>query len=227
MNRVLTVLVVTMVMLLAVSGCKKPKEKPTAPAPAPEATTPTAPAPGSQPGAANQKIVPVEDYWAIQLERLEATKAHYEKILAIYEKYKGDTAEARNEVMTLQRANRDAMQEIFKKRGFSSGDFYPRGEDRREVLQARQQYLQGNPELKAKYQELAGQIRELRDKVKVYVPAPPIGGRRAMGEGHGQPNLPPGHPPVPGAAPGAPAPGAPAAPAQPAAVPAPTAPAQP
>lgn len=225
MNRVLTVLVVTVVMLFAVSGCKKPTEKPATPAPAQETASPTAPAPANQPGGtANQKTVPVEDYWAIQLERLQATKAHYEKILAIYEKYKGDTPEARNEVMALQRENREVMQEIFRKRDYLSNDFYPRGENRREILQARQQYLQSNPELKAKYQELAGQIRDLREKVKAYMPSPQMGGRGMPG-GPGQPNLPPGHPPIPGA-PAEPAPAGAAAPvpAQPPAAPTPATP---
>jgi hypothetical protein len=190
MKRLLTAFAMSLALIAALSGCKN-NTKPATPATTPTTPTATTAPGGAAPAAPAQKAVPVDQYWEIQLLRLEATKKHYQAILAVYEKYKKDTPEARAEVQELQRKNRDSMQEIFKSRGFSSNDFYPRGEDRQKVLMERQQYLQGNAELKAKYQALAGEIRELRDKVKAYMPAPTPG---AMGGG----NLPPGHPPVPG-----------------------------
>jgi len=196
MRKALSAIVLSSVMVLAFAGCHKP-QAPAAPESKPSTTPTAAPAAGTTAPAANlppTKPVPVDQYWDIQIQRLEATKKHYEAILAVYTKYKGDTPEARNEVMELQRKDRDAMQEIFKSHGFSAMDFYPRGPDRRDILTQRQQYLQTNPQLKDKYQALAKDIRDLREKVKAFLPAPPPGAMPTGAPGA----MPPGHPPVNG-----------------------------
>ena len=217
----LAIAILTVIVALATGACKK-KEVPapaaaaaTTPAPTPP-TTPTA-APPAAPAEVPSKAVPVEDYWKIQFERLESIKKNYEQILAIYEKYKGATPEAQKEVLEVQKVNRNNMQEIFKSYGYSSTDFYPRGPDRSEVMQQRQQYLQEHAELKEKYTALATAIRDLRDKVKAFTgsESPGVPGAPA-------PPTPPGAPVAPQApAPSAPAPApVPAAPVPPAPAPA-------
>ena len=217
----LAIVILTVIVTLGTGACKKKQE----PAPAAAAaTTPTAPppttptaAPPAAPAAVPSKAVPVEDYWTIQFERLESIKKNYEQILVIYEKYKGATPEAQKEVLELQKANRNNMQEIFKSHGYSSTDFYPRGPDRSEVMQQRQKYLQEHADLKEKYTALAKTIRDLRDKVKAFtgLESPGVPGASAP--------TPPGAP----MAPPAPAPNSPAPVPVPIMFPPASAPAQP
>jgi len=191
-------------------GCKKKEEagdQPAAPAvkETPEAVK-TQAQPATAPEAQTRAPVRVpkdspgvsissEEYWKIQLERLETTKQHYQELLAVYEKYKGNTPEAQQEIRELRKQNQEKMQEVFTSHGFSTGrDFFPRGPERRQVLQERQQFLKQNTEMWEKYQGLNKEIRDLRQKVREFqggpgaMPGPGPRGRRGPGaplEGEG------------------------------------------
>jgi len=114
----------------------------------------------------DEDVISPETFWAIQIDRLETIIKQHESMIKIYEKFGGATEEAEKEIAELRRVFNQDMMQVLEKHGLtSSRGLFPR-ENKREIMQMRQQYLQDNPELKEKYQSLLRTRKELSDKLK-------------------------------------------------------------
>lgn len=170
-------------MSLALPACKKKQEQPapTAEAGEPTATpttgqpageqTPTAkpPQPRTTPTASGeQKVISAEEYWNIQLERLEVTKKTWTETLAIYNKNEGNPEQTKKYLQEAMQQGQDQMREIFTDHGLNMGaDFFPKDDSQR-IMQERDQYRREHPDIDRKYKALRDEIREIREQLKKY-----------------------------------------------------------
>lgn len=151
------------------AGCKKPAANPgtnppapAQPAPSP-APNPNAPAAQGAPAVPAAAPIAPEEYWKIQIERLDSIKNFLTQQLAIYKKYGGNTAEAQKEIQALRTSLRDQLQTKFSSSGVSRQDFFAtRPEDRQE----RDKYRQDHADVSAKFQALDQDIRSLRQQIR-------------------------------------------------------------
>jgi hypothetical protein len=166
MNKIISVLAITLMAGLVGLGFSSAKaaEGDTAPAPA---TTP-APAPKvtkpklTKPFASDESL---QRYWAYEKERLTLMESHDQDVLAVYDKYKWDTKEARAEVKPLDqkytadmKALRDKYSDVIKQRKEA-------GNNRSKLDSERQAFLKAHPDVRSDIASLRKDVKDLRAKI--------------------------------------------------------------
>ncbi len=155
---------------------------------APVAPARPAPVSGSTAPVSSTPPIASDVYWKVHIERLKLTRDLYAAMLKVYEEEGGATDGAREKISKLQIAHKDKMQAIFDEHGLTGRDFYPRGPDqaKRDVFAERQNYLKEHPDLKAEFDQINKEMRDLRNEVKKYRGDERMHRRGMRGEGPGE-----------------------------------------
>ena len=173
------VLILSAALNAGCSSCRKkegPKPAPATPAPAAGTTVKTQAGQTASALAADtvdKNVLTAEDYWKIQIERTEALKDLYEKLLAIYSQANGNSVEVQNKVNEINQQHQDKTRQIFTSRGPNAQlNLFPRGSARIQIQQERDKFLHDHADLLQRYQTATRETQELRMKLLKYKDKP-------------------------------------------------------